>query len=325
MSKYSKNNDLSDAVLDRAFLWAVRLDSGLADEDDRCAFKQWLALGSQQQIAWRRVQAIEQEFAPARRVSSRGAHTLKRVSEKSSPAAVRFGGLGSVLSLLALVASLLWLSFPNTQDQDHYVTAVGEQRQINLVGGAYLYMNSDTVLDMQQHAESTRILLQRGEILVDSSAAQLTDKPKIQTSEGFFAPIGTRFVVSKKANATDLAVIEGHVAATPDPASISIEAIAGQRWRFAHGQGRKIRDTGLAPGAWVDGIIDAENARLGDVLDVLSAANRGWLRYDESAAALRVTGIFRLDDVGSALQALEQSHAISVQRRTGWWISVHGE
>ena len=83
-----------------------------------------------------------------------------------------------------------------------------------------------------------------------------------------------------------------------------------------------LADDGLEPGGWREGVIEADNARLADVVAALGRYHRGWLRCDPAVAALRVTGVFRVDDIDAALQSLQRTLPLQVQRNTAWWISL---
>jgi len=78
----------------------------------------------------------------------------------------------------------------------------------------------------------------------------------------------------------------------------------------------------LRPEAWVEGVVEADDAPLGRVLEALARHRHGWLRYDAAVAQLRVSGVFRLDDTDSALRALEQSLPIRIERTTDWWVTI---
>lgn len=325
MTASTARDDIPQSVLDRAFAWAVVLGSGTAGPDERRAFEAWRAQSAQNRVAWQRVEAIENEFASARAASAGGAAALNRVAEGRARRRRRFAiGLRCLLPV-ALIAGLLasWLPGPSWE-ADH-VTDVGERRTIPLPSGAIVHLNSDTAIDIARGDDGVTVHLHHGEMLVDSGRAGVRDKPSAATMDGRFTPLGTRFVVTRGEAGTELAVIHGHVAMAPRGGGATVEAAAGTHWRVGRDGIERRAANGLVPGAWVDGIVDADNARLGDVLDALDRHHGGLLRYDSAIADMRVTGLFRVDDPQAALTALERSLPVRVDRTTDWWVRVRAE
>jgi transmembrane sensor len=322
MNAKAIHQEIPPKVLDRAFQWAVVLGPDNTNAAERDAFNAWLEENPWHRAAWQRIQAIEQEFAAARPAGGAAREALQKSDADRRRRKQRYAASSLMALLVVLMGLILNLSGMWDQWQTQYVTAAGEQRQLQLAGGARLYMNSSTALDIKQSRTGTILQLYRGEILVDSSAAAKSDKPVVLTDEARFTPIGTRFVVQKQSQYTELWVTEGRVAIESADGGLALMAGAGQHWRIANGKAEKPTAMGMKPGAWVDGVIEADNARLGDVLDALGRHRRGWLHYDAAAANLRVTGVFRLADTDSALSALETTLPIRIERMTDWWVSV---
>lgn len=324
MSATAMHDEIPESVLDAAFHWAVVLHSGTAGEAERRDFEAWLAARPAHRSAWRRVQAVEQELDAVRPAAGRAAETLHRMADRRDRQRRFAAGLGCLVVTAMLVGLLVKLSPVWQPWRAQHVTATAERRALTLPGGARVHMNSGTALDIERGEAGTAIRLHRGKILVDSGSAAPADKPRVVTRDGRFTPLGTRFVVARQSGATELAVIHGRVAVEAG-AGQPTRARAGQRWRVADGRTRRLAPDGLAPGAWADGIVDADNARLGDVLAALGEYRRGRLRCDPAAADLRVTGIFRLDDTDAALAALARSLPVQIDRVSGWWVSVRAE
>ncbi|HWK54127.1 MAG TPA: DUF4880 domain-containing protein [Hyphomicrobiales bacterium] len=310
--------DLPDSLIDQAIRWAVVLGSGTTTTAERADFDRWLEADHAHLNAWRRVQSIEQELAAA--PAGLGANALRRTERARRDKRRLLSSLGGLAGLL--LACLLLLLHPLWQmQQADQVTARHEQRQLTLPGGALVYLNGATALDIAREDGVLMLHLHRGEILVDSSAAALADKPRVLTTDGRFTPLGTRFVVVKQDAASELAVIEGQVRAEARGGAVA-EARAGERWRVTPMGIVSLPGNGLAPAAWINGVIEADDAPLGDVLQRLGQRQSGWLHYDDDVAQLRVTGVFRLDDPASALKALEHSLPVKVQRLLPWWSRV---
>ncbi len=308
--------DIPESVLDEAFRWAVVLNSGTTGQREQSEFERWLQ-APLHRSAWQCIQVVEQEFAAARGGARRGLQVLDRVAGERRKRRLRHA-VGTLLSL-ALLAGLL-LSPLRYLWQSQYVT--GDEREtIALAGGARIDLDSGTALDVEQVDGRTVLHLYRGRILVDSSAAAPADKPRIVTEHGSFTPLGTRFVVTGQDDATELAMLQGRVQITPND-GVEAEATAGQQWQVTTRRAQSIAGNGLVPDGWADGVIEADNARLDDVLAAIGRYRRGWLHCDPAVASLRVTGLFHLDDTDGALQALQQSLPVQVEYTTHWWVSV---
>lgn len=320
MDDSSPAQDIPEHTLDQAIRWAVVLGSGQVSDSDRRAFDQWLAVSPENARAWERVQIIEGEFVAARPAARSGHRALRRLAQGRRHRRLTLGA-GGLLSLLLLVGLSLQLLPFQLPWQPQYLTATAERRSIALEGGTRLHLNSRSALDIRRGAEGLVLELHRGELLVDSSAAAPADKPRVVTTEGRFRPLGTRFVVRKRGQSSELAVLEGKVALNAPGQAAQISA-AGERWRLTGNDIHQLPESGLEPGAWAEGLLQADNARLGDLLEALNRHRRGWLLYDQQVAELRVTGVFRLDDTDSALTALENSLPVRVERRLHWWVKV---
>ncbi|MDX1898996.1 iron dicitrate transport regulator FecR, partial [Pseudomonas aeruginosa] len=74
--------------------------------------------------------------------------------------------------------------------------------------------------------------------------------------------------------------------------------------------------------AWLDGRLEVRDRPLGEVLEALRAYRRGIVSVADDAAALRVSGIYPLDDSGVALALLEQSLPIRIDYHGPYWVSI---
>lgn len=311
--------NIPDAILEQAFNWAVVLGSGISRDADHDAFAAWLDSDPLHRTAWGRVQLVEQEFAAPRLDAAAGRSALAKADAKRRNKRRWMTGAGGLLTVLLAVVfvfkdPLHW--------QADYRTATGEQLRLALPHGGTLWLNSKSVVDIETKNDRTQVYLRRGEILLDSSKVHPSVKPQVVTEHGRFAPIGTRFVVARHDGVSELTVIDGRVKAETHTGDTSDIIAAGRRWRIdAKGAGT-FPASGLEPDAWIDGVIEADNAPLSAVLDALSDYQYGWLHYESDIAVLRVTGVFRLGDIDTALNALTATLPIRIERTTPFWVRV---
>ncbi|NRA55830.1 MAG: FecR domain-containing protein [Gammaproteobacteria bacterium] len=326
---------IPNEVLEQAFHWAMILGDTHVSPEEQQAFEHWRQQKYIHKIAWQRIQIIEQEFTPARTLATQSSAVLNNLVNKRRNK--RTSAVGSALSIMLMLG--LSLSYTHKHWRYDYVTGTGEQQEFVLKGGAQVYLGSDTTIDVEYTNTGILLHLNSGQLLVNSRAATGKNKPSIITDFGRFKPIGTRFVVSKLANSSELAVTQGQVQITAGQNAKL--ALAGERWRVSanqhkdnkqatnqgiSGQARysisKQAANGLAPDAWLDNVIEANNARLGDVLAILSQHHQGWLHYSDEVAQLRVSGVFRLDNTDGALTSLQNSLPIHIERTTNWWLKL---
>ena len=145
----------------------------------------WRATHHDHELAWPRVQALQQELN-GQLTAIRGAHVaLENVAQ----------GLVKLLSGAVLVESA-WISRDLTGWQhwtSELATATGERRSVQLPDGTRLQLNPDSAVDLDFNAQQRLITLLRGEILVTCGTA-LSTPLRVQTRHGVLEGIDGRFV-----------------------------------------------------------------------------------------------------------------------------------
>lgn len=143
----------------------------------------------------------------------------------------------------------------------------------------------------------------------------------VDTGRGQVEAQGTRFQVSDDGASSRVVVLESRVRiTTADGRQCLLER--GQSARF---DASAILARGPAEGgesAWLDGRLEVRDRPLGEVLEALRAYRRGIISVADDAAALRVSGIYPLDDSGVALALLEQSLPIRLDYHGPYWVSI---
>ena len=312
------DDQITDTVVEEAIQWAVVMASGTVSPAQRAAFDAWLRRAPAHETAWRRLQEIDGDFSAARAAAGPAKATLAAVrrGRRRKRRAV-LGGLSATALLFAGALAGSDYRYRWTAD---VATGSAERQTLEIAGGGRVHLNGRTSLDIETSTRGTVVRLHEGAIVVQSGSGEAAIG--VSTAQGTFRPVGTRYVVTRIEGATDLSVIAGIVSAAPADGSIERRIGAGAAVRIADGEIRHLPATGLRAGAWAGGIIEADDARLGAVLDGLAAHRRGWLLFDGDVAALRVSGVFRLDDTDGALAALERVLPIELDRITAWVVRV---
>ena len=312
------DDQITDTVFEEAIQWAVVMASGTVSPAQRAAFDAWLRSASVHETAWRRLQEVDGDFSVARAAAGPARATLAAVrrGRRRKRRAV-IGGLSAIALLFAGALAGPDYRYRWTAD---VATGPAERQTLEIAGGGRVHLNGRTSLDIETTAQGTVVRLHEGAIVVQSGSGDAAIG--VSTAQGAFRPVGTRYVVTRSEGATDLSVIAGIVSASPADRSVMRRIGSGTEVRIADGEIRHLPATGLRAGAWAEGIIEADDARLGAVLDGLAAHRRGWLLFDDEVAALRVSGVFRLDDTDQALAAFERVLPVELDRITGWVVRI---
>lgn len=313
-------SQVSARALDEAIAWQLCLDASKPSEQQRREFDHWLAAHPEHSLVWRQLGAIDQQLAAAaaplaRRALLQGGGVRRRSLR-------RLGG--SALGLL--LASALGLGLLNQQRPlgdylaDHH-TAAGEQRDLLLADRSQVRLNSRSALDIDFTGDERRLLLHSGEILVQTAKGD--PRPfVVDTPQGRLRALGTRFLVRRDGDATELVVLQSAVAARPLTGPQERIIRAGEQVRMER---RRLTDSEPAPigaDAWSHGMLVADNLRLEQLLERLGEYRSGYLGLDPLLADLRISGSFPLHDTDKALAALPPSLPVRIERFGPWWTRV---
>jgi transmembrane sensor len=292
-------------VLDAAIAWQLTLDSSSPLEREE--FAKWHAAHEEHARAWRQLGMLDQRFSvakgPARSALLQSREGIRRRVRK----------LGSGLASVVVIVGLGLFAGERFLPLDYWLadqrTATGEQRTVRLADGTVLNLNTHSAVDVRFDDKRRLIVLQEGEILVE-------------TGHGSMRALGTRFLVKREEAGTRLSVLQSAVAAHPQ--SNPEEQILHE------GQQVLLRSDGLGsivslnPGAdaWTRGMLVVDNARLSDLVHELGRYRRGHLGVAPEVADLRITGSFPLHDTDKALSALLPTLPVQIERHTPYWVTV---
>ncbi|MDZ5434725.1 FecR family protein [Pseudomonas fluorescens] len=308
---------VSAQVLDAAIAWQLSLDS--ANPVEREEFAKWHAAHEEHARAWRQLGMLDQRFS----VASGPARTALLQSREGIRRRVR--RLGSGLASVVAVIGLVLFAGEHYLPVDYWLadqrTATGEQRTIRLTDGTLINLNTHSAVDVRFDEQRRLIVLQEGEILVETGHGD-TRPFIVETREGSMRALGTRFLVKREEQGTRLSVLQSAVAAHPQAST------AEQILR--EGQQVLIRNDGLGPvaalnqgaDAWTRGMLVVDNARLEDLVHELARYRQGHLGVAPDVADLRITGSFPLKDTDLALSALLPTLPVQIEQRTPWWVTV---
>ncbi|TDV59530.1 FecR family protein [Pseudomonas sp. LP_7_YM] len=311
---------VSSQVLDAAIAWQLCLDGGQGSETEREEFARWYAASEEHARAWMQLGMLDQRLArttgPARSALMR---SREGVGRKVSKLGRGVAGIAVALGLTVFLGERLlpvnyWLA-----DQR---TATGEQRTIRLSDNTLIRLNTHSALDVRFDARQRRVVLQEGEIFVETGSHEDPRPFIVETNEGLMRALGTKFLVKRRNDGTLVSVLQSAVAAHPQATDKEMILHEGQQMLIQrHSLGPMVA---IAPGtdAWMRGMLVVDNAPLRDVVAEISRYRQGYLGVAADVADLRITGSFPLNDTDLALKALMPTLPVEIEARTHWWVMV---
>ena len=301
---------MSRDVARAAAQWLALLESGAATERDHAALQHWRDSHPQHEQTWQKAQSLRQRFS--------GLPQALAMASLDRPQPGRRAVLKRALGVAALVPAAWLISRQLSIDswRADLHTATGERKRMPLVDGASLQLNTASAVDVD--LAQRRITLVDGELALNvPGAAAMT----VQTRYGQLRVSQAQVCVRQMASGCLVSVLKG---------AVQVRDLNGQLATLQGGQQAPLQASGLGAWApfdvqqlgWRDGVLTAQNQRLGDFLRELERYRPGVLRWDPSLEALRVTGSFRLDDTDRILNLLASTLGLEVQARTRYWVTL---
>lgn len=290
--------------------WLALLESGTANEDDHIRLQNWRNSSCSHESAWQKAQLLRQQFS--------GLPAALAMATLDRPDPARRAVLKGTLGVAALVSAtwLLGRQLPLDVWRADLHTGIGEHKQLPLVDGSSLQLNTDSAVNVDLAAR--RLTLVRGEMALKVPGnAPLT----IQVPYGHIIVSYSEVCVRLDERDCRVSVVSG---------SVQLQPLRGPALVLREGQQVSLQSTGAGPVdtvdalllGWRDGVLIAENQPLGDFLRELSRYRPGLLRWEPELETLRVTGSFRLDDTDRVLSLLAASLPVEVYSRTRYWVTL---
>jgi len=324
---------LDRAIAREAAQWLMRLHSGEASDNDVLACQRWRVANPEHECAWQRAQRINQKLGLVpHEIGMPALNRLQRVDRRAMLKTWVLAMTIAPASYLAWHQSVEelggeWLA----QWTADYKTATGERRDIALVDGTRVWINTDSAIDVVFDESQRRVILRNGEILIetgpDSGNPSTIQRPFIvETEHGRIRALGTRFVVrlmqGRRAE-TRTEVLQGAVEIRPNAAAHQAMVIqAGQQAFFTATSVDTPKFAAPHTSDWSRGVLFAKNQRLDDFVAELSRYRPGVLRCDPSVAGLRISGAFQLNNTDNVLAALPDTLPVEVFYRSRWLVTI---
>lgn len=297
----------------QAVMWEVRLredDVGAAVLNE---FDQWRTAAAVNEQAW---DALQQRLS---RVGGAYSHDgLAMARALRAPATERRRALRAAFGLLVLGCGTWGIregmhGFGLDAD---WRSAVGERGEGVLADGTPLAFDANSRIYLAGSAESPLLNLHQGQVLL-KAWQQRDDVLTVSTTHGAVATEGASFSVGKLLERSVVSVSSGSALLRPQrgrPVLVS----AGETFYF-NGQGAQQAELPFSSvSAWMRGVCVADRMPLAELLDIFGRYRRGLLRASGRAAALQISGVFRLEDIERALLQVVDILPVRMQRYGGY-------
>lgn len=322
-----------ESIQIEAAAWVIRQDSGDFGADEQAALAAWLKASERHREAYRRLAGVWSDAAVLVELDdiadsveapavAPGVRAWQRIGIFASAACVVIAITGA--ALLGVFDSA------NPGNVRDYVTAVGEQRTIDLDDGSAIHLNTDSAVSVALDNSERRVQLLQGEAFFD--VARDPHRPFIvESPAGSVRALGTSFSTRlKDRRILEVTVAEGRVAVAP-PAphattgakdrvadELEIEVPAGSTAIYSDGRPtiEAVTDNELERRlSWRGGVVAFAGEPLRIVIEDVSRYTDVEIRIaDESIESLPIGGFFRIGEVEALLESLELVFGIEVQR-----------
>ncbi|KAF1029392.1 MAG: Protein FecR [Pseudomonas sp.] len=218
-------------------------------------------------------------------------------------------------ALLVLVsAGLVWLD--PAYRTEHYSSAIGERRVLDLTDGSRLVLDSNTRVEVSWHLRTRQVKLASGQVLFNVRRTLI--RPfLVDAGTARIKVLGTQFNVFREPYAVHVALMRGsvHVESTMDPTQ-HMQLIPGQQAEVRHGQLR-LADNADIPRilAWRDRRLMFSHTPLSEAIAQIQRYRQAPIRLDdERLASLEVSGVFNTNKVEELLDLLPRILPVALKR-----------
>jgi transmembrane sensor len=300
----------------QAVMWEVRLREGDLGASELKEFDHWRTAEASNEQAWNALQQRLSRIGGAHtRDASAMAHALR------TPALERRRALRAAFGLLVLGCGS-WGIREGIHglglDADWH-SAIGERGEGALADGTPLAFDASSRIYLAGSAASPRLDLHQGQVLV-KSWPQRDDVLTVATTHGTVATEGATLNVGRLFERSVVSVSSGSALLRPH-GSRPVLVSEGETFYFDRHGAREAELSFGAVSAWTRGVCVADRMPLAELLDIFGRYRQGLLRVSGRAAALQISGVFRLEDIERALLQVVDILPLRMQRY-GSFLSV---
>lgn len=301
-------------IVREAARWYMRLNGAVPDPAQQQRFERWRSQHPDHERAWQLAQRVSQQWQGI--PQGVALPTLERADQLNRRASLK------ALVLLMTAGPAAWVAWRHTDWLADERTAIGEQRQLTLVDGTRLSLDTQTAVDIVFDATQRLLRLRTGEILVTTHPDSFGRPLLVQTEQGLIRPVGTRFSVRQQAADSRVSVFAGAVDIQPRQGGSGVRLGAGLAASFDSRQVLQPTSLPVGAGDWASGVLRVERLPLSAFVDELNRYRPGWVRCDPQVGTLLITGAFQLRDTDLILSAVSRALPVQVVYRTRYWVTL---
>lgn len=287
-----------------AAAWAVQQREGRLAGEARERFEHWLAADSRHLGAYVRIQAVAADLERLSTIAAGKAPSPQTTANRVNALLSRRRIWAIAASaLIAIVCVITW-QHP-FRDGERYVSGVGELRQIALVDGSRMTLNTATVTRVDFSPAERVINLSRGEALFQ--VAKDPARPfVVHAGRVTVRALGTAFLVRRLGEQVDVTVTAGSVQVIDETARNARpkvlrahEQVTATNVGFIKAEPvpQEAIDRALS---WREGMVSFNGESLAEAAAVLNRHNRRQLTIDDPRIAGEpIIGMFRAEDIES--------------------------
>lgn len=237
----------------------------------------------------------------------------------------------AVAAIIAVIITAFASVILINQDwqQQHIVTAVGEQRSIALDDGSIIEINTQSKLTVQMDKETRVVRLINGEAYFDVETDH--NRPFIvDTGDAHVKVLGTKFNIYKQAGNTVVTVLDGKVTVIPkynlsqdilaldtnkEDFNRPVELAVGEQVQIGPQRVpiEKVSVNVRKVTAWQDRRLIFEGQTLKEIVDEFNRYNSNQIEViDSELAGLELSGAFESNDPDSLIEFLKRNNSIKV-------------
>jgi transmembrane sensor len=324
----SQSSQPVESLLDRAVTdWLVAHDRGLTPAEAR-GFEAWLERSPDHARAWEHAStlwgAFDRESDPAVDRMLAAARMARASSWSRVP--LRFAAGFAVLALVLGSGLFDWRQTGvRTNNVQQVAQATAPQvfsagtglGHVTLPDGSNVVLDAQSAIQVRQSAQRRDLTLIRGRAFFD--VAHDPGRPfVVMAANRTVTDVGTAFVVSLQPAGLSVVLERGRVRiAHADHAANGIDLDPGRQYEEADGQPAVVTAVDVeATLAWKNGLIELNDTPISDaVAQINRYAKQPLYVGDAKAAALKVTGQYRLDDANGFAESLAAIYPVSVRHR----------
>lgn len=302
----------------QAVMWEVRLREGEVGAGVLQEFDRWRRAAVVNEQAWN---ALQQRLS--RIGGGRAPDALAMAHALRTPANERRRALRAAFGLLVLGFGTWGIreGMHGLGLDADWQSAVGERGEGRLADGTPLAFDANSRIYLAGSAQSPLLKLHQGQVLVKSWPLR-DDVLTVSTAHGAVSTEGATFNVGKLHERSVVSVRTGSALLRPESGK-PVLVSEGETFYF-DGKGAQQAEMGFgAVSAWTRGVCVADRMPLAELLEIFGRYRQGLLRVSGRAAALQISGVFRLEDIERALMQVADILPVRIQRY-GSYLTVLG-